>query len=128
MQGVALALRLAGFLVSLMLIFVGVFLGIFGDVNAAARWTGPAVHPAFVLLGMIMLHAIPAGLFLFVRNGSPILCVAMLLLSPIVAWRGIDSLFVRGDWGDFVLWGPYLLSGVLMAATGLILLARRSGP
>ncbi len=118
--------NLAGLLASLILLPIGVFLGIFGDINAVAGWVGPAVHPAFLLIGVVGLHAVPAALFSLVMKGSPNACIVMLVLSPLVAWRGIYGLFVQADWGDTVLWGPYLLTGILMAATGLLLLVRRN--
>ena len=124
-----------GMLSALALVPVGAMMSVFGYAEAVLVWLGfkeGSTSPLIVIAGLLLtfsLHCVPLALIWTAGElGSaarPRLGLAMLLLSPLVGWYGFDSLVLRGDWGDVLLWGPYLLTGLFMAAAGgLILIGR----
>ncbi len=102
----------------------------FGDAAAVARFIDFPLKVNVIMAALIALHAFPFAMFALVaiwRDGPPKwLGALMLVLCLFVAWRGIHGLFVLGDWGDVLLWGPYVLTGLFMATTGLLIAYRQT--
>lgn len=124
-----------GMLSAFVLVPVGSMMTVFGFGNAVVNWfkfADPEANQwiAVCVLGVTFaINCVPLVLFWFAWWSGPAeqtwLGFTMLLLSPIFVWIGYDSLILQGDWGDFVLWGPYLLTGVFLAAKGGFILMRR---
>jgi hypothetical protein len=117
----------------LWLLLVGMLLAPFLGAGLAQRmeiagpWAAPLV--VLLLLGVIALHAIPFILILMFHDAQSRkkwLGGVMLLASPFTAWPGIDGLLIRVDLGDAVMWAPYLLSGICLAALGFALISKGS--
>jgi hypothetical protein len=119
---------IAGLVAALLLPIVGGFLAVFGDAAAVTRFIEFPLN--VIVVALVALHALPFAMFVLVtnwRDGTPKwLGTFMLVLAPFVASRGIYGLFLLGDWGDGLLWGPYLLTGLFMATTGLLITYRRA--
>jgi hypothetical protein len=116
-------LLLGGLITALALVPVGFFLSVF-SANYVSGLIG-AEHSALLVLGaLIIFHLVPVSLFLAAYDKSPRIPRwigwIMILVAPAAGWQGFDGI-IRGDWGDIVLWGPYLVTGVLLAVCGLII-------
>lgn len=120
-----------GLMSSIILCLVGVFLTVFGYANyvSSVMGLGRWINFWAIFIGLIGLHCIPLLLFLVAMGlrgqAKRWLGLVFLLLSPATAAIGFDGLFLRGDWGDTVLWAPYLLTGLFMAAAGGQIVFRR---
>lgn len=123
-----------GMLSALLLVPVGIIVTVFGFGQVVLNWFEFADSEANrwisdCILGLTFaIDVIPLVLFWLAWSfGSAArawLGLTMLLLSPIFGWIGFESLVLQGDWGDFLLWAPYLLTGLFMAAVGAQILLR----
>lgn len=112
------------------LVPVGLLTAVFAAPYLAERagLGGPGI--ALLLIAAVAIaHAIP--MMLLAKPGlgraEPLWYWIMLGIAPVVIWPGADGLLVRGDWGDAVLLGPYLVTGLCLLVCGVsgILAAKR---
>jgi hypothetical protein len=85
---------------------------------------------AWAVLGLIFAaHLAPFLLLAYGwgQEGPRSLDFLLVLVSPFVGWYGLDSLILHGDWGDAVLWLPYLVTGGCLFLVGIIGALRRLG-
>jgi hypothetical protein len=89
-------------------------LGYLGIERKALAWT--------VLALFFVAHLIPLLLLALggLQERPRYLNLVMVLVSPCVGWFGFNPLILRGDWGDVMLWAPYLATGVCLFAVGII--------
>jgi hypothetical protein len=124
-----------GVLSAMVLVPVGVMMTVFGFAQAVIDWFGFAENETNrgIVIGILGLtfaiNMVPLVLFWIAwSSGSAArvwLGLTMLLLSPFFGWIGFYGLILQGDWGDFVLWGPYLLTGLFLATVGALIVAGR---
>ena len=88
-----------------------------------AQYLSLPVVPTLVFL--VVLHWLPSALLIttFI-GGRPVprwWSVLYVLVSLPPLYVGWDGLVVRRDFGDTLLWLPYLLTGLAMAIVGLVI-------
>ena len=101
---------------------VGSMLSLFYAGYFAQNLSLPLV-PTLVVL--VVLHWLPLALLIttFIK-GRPVprwWSVLYVLVSLPPLYVGWDGLVVRRDFGDTLLWLPYLLTGLAMAIVGLVI-------
>lgn len=107
----AVWLFLAGLLMSPFYIApVAAWIGLEGSWAVAVLFASWALHLVPVVVLGSAATAPGGGVW---RGGLLLLCAA----APL--WLGVYALILRGDWGDFVLWGAYLGTGICLAALGV---------
>jgi hypothetical protein len=127
---VTLALRLFWVLAwvsAVWLFLVGVFLSSF-SAGPVAHWIGLegrwAIVVLFALWGLHLCPLLALGTVATTPRGGVWRGIILLLCASVPLWVGVYALILRGDWGDAVLWGPYLITGVCLAALGVARLRR----
>ena len=121
MTGIARYAALIGVIAAAVLVPVGLLTAVFGGPYLAklAGLDGSAI--ALLLIAVLVIaHALPLMLLAKALWGraEPWRCWIMLALAPVVVWPGAEGLLVRGDWGDAVLLGPYLVTGLCLLVCG----------
>lgn len=125
------SLALAGSIAVLLSAFAMAAVGTFLSPFYAGYFTRHFSLPALpTVSAFIALHWFPLILLLktFLRGTSVprwwgVVHVAASLLPLYVGWEG---LIMRRDFGDTILWLPYLLAGIASAIVGIAIAARRS--
>lgn len=124
MQVILRWLLLSGVITAIGLILIGFFLSLFSAAHVSDL-IGAAQSTLLVLGALISFHFVPVSLFIAAYGKLPTIPRwtgwTMILVAPVFGWVGFDGLILRGDWGDTVLWGPYLATGVLLAVCGLFI-------
>ncbi len=129
MSGIARYAALIGVIAGALLVPVGLVTAVFAGPYLAnlVGLDGPAIALLFIAV-LAIAHALPVMLLAKALWGraEPWRCWIMLALAPVVVWPGAEGLLVRGDWGDFVLLGPYLVTGLCLLPCGVFgLLSRK---
>ncbi|WP_413869932.1 hypothetical protein [Albidovulum sp.] len=94
-----------------------------------AQYLSLPVVPTLVVL--VVLHWLPLALLITTfTKGRPVprwWSVLYVLASLLPLYVGWDGLVARRDFGDTLLWLPYLLTGLVMAIVGLAIALGRLG-
>ena len=122
-----------GMLSAIALVPVGIMMTVPGFAQAVVDWFEFAENETNrgIVIGILGLtfaiNIVPLVLFWIswsLRSAAQVwFGLTMLLLSPIFVWIGFYGLILQGDWGDFVLRRPYLLTGSFMAIVGALIVA-----